>query len=85
MSYTVSLRRSGRTASDEVNAAINSPTDPATSSSGTFGLLLIPDHNPKLVGVEILLLGVVGLVNATRQIQPVIGHLQATWAKTYLF
>ncbi len=48
-------------------------------------LLLIPDHNPKLVGVEILLLGVIGLVNATRQIRPVIGHLQATWAKTYLF
>jgi len=48
-------------------------------------LLLIPDHNPNLIGVEILILGAFGLVNAARHIQPVIGHLQATWAKTYLF
>ena len=48
-------------------------------------LLLIPDHKPELVGIEILILGVFGLVNATRNIQPVIGHLQATGVKTYLF
>ncbi len=64
----------------------------ATQTFGSFFyvllislMLLIPDHNPKFVGVEILLLGGFGLVNATRHLQPVIGHLQATWAKSYLF
>lgn len=48
-------------------------------------LLLIPDHHPKMIGGEILILGAFGLLNATRHIQPVISNRQANWAKIYLF
>jgi len=48
-------------------------------------LLLIPDNHPQFIGIQLLILGTFGLVNAFRWLQPVIGNLQATWAKTYLF